>query len=145
MKRWVSMGILLAGCNPYPRWPRLDSSSGDSAVRVETEDRPKLDITPTSLDFGVVERGNTKSLVVALISTGNIATVVRDIQLLANDDFSLELSEPDPFQIPPGEVVDLRVRFAPTTLNEHEGRLFIDSDGLSSAFSLDIRATGIDP
>ena len=71
--------------------------------------------------------------------------MVRDIALLANDDFSLELSEPDPFQIAPGEVVDLRVRFAPTTLEEYEGRLFIDSDGLASSFSLRIFGTGIDP
>lgn len=145
MKRLYCIGLTALGCNPYPRWPRFDSGPLDTAITVEEEDRPRLEVTPTNLDFGEVERGGTTALVVKLISTGNTVTVVRDLKLLANDDFSLELPEPDPFLIPPGEVADLRVRFAPTTLNDYEGSLFIDSDGLTGSFTLGIRGTGIDP
>lgn len=144
MKWRVLWCVGVVGCNPYPRWPRLDTGGPDTAVDL-AGDGPALDITPTSLDFGEVERDGSKALVVVLVSTGDTDALVRDVELLSGDAFRLEQDEPAPVLLPPGEVAHLRVFFEPTASGDHDGRLFIDSDGLSGAYTMGMRGVGVDP
>lgn len=145
--RWFWLVLVLVGCNPYPKWPRLDS--GDVQPAGEGADgegsTPGLDISPLSIQFGGVELGRTASEAVVLTSDGDAPTILREIALLGDEAFVLEVSPGGPVQLEPGATETLRIDFSPSSEGSHEARLYIDSDGLSGSFTMGISGSGVAP
>lgn len=146
---WIC--LVFVGCNPYPKWPQLDSgwvlaSEGAGEEPVDGEDgTPALDISPMAIFFDNVEVDRTRSEAVLLTSEGDVATILRDVELIGDSAFSLHDAPSGPVDMEPGTAEALRIDYSPVSMGSHEARLFIDSDGLSGSFMMGISGVGVAP
>jgi hypothetical protein len=87
---------------------------------------PDIDVTPTSLDFGSVNVGQTKDLMLTVRNTGGAPLTVNSMVSM-NQRFSVT-SASTPFTLAAGGEQAVTVRFAPTAAGAQAATLAIMSD-----------------
>lgn len=125
----------------------------DSQAKVSAQ--PCIQISPSALNFGSVERGQTKTLPFTLINCSDaIPLQVNKIERSAgffgmalSDEFQITPAEPvTPFMIGPNQTVPLNVTYAPGLAGFDSGHfLFKNSDPSSPEAKLAVSGTGTPP
>jgi len=104
-----------------------------------------LAVSATEHNFGEVELGSSSTTMITLMNLGG-RTLSVDIffQAVSSPDFSI--ASAPPAEIAPGDIVDLHVTYAPSTLGEAFARLVIEwSDGESGVEYVDLAGVGVEP
>jgi hypothetical protein len=123
------LALAAAGCGASPE-------SGDLGVAAEA----LLSPSTTSLDFGTVARGSSRTLTVTLTNTGTV-----------NDDITSITSSSPPFTIGtvqpcvrPGNRVNVPITFAPTTTGTQSGTVTINyTEGGVAQTPIVVHVTGV--
>ncbi len=102
----------------------------------QTDQRPVMTATPTSLTFEQVALGQSAQQVVTV---GNIGDCLLTLQVISfsqntNPDFDCSPCSAEffPQRIPPGRTLDVTVSYSPTTPGEAAGDLLIRGDDLTA-------------
>jgi len=117
MKRVLAVCLLvLAGC-PSP---------------VVNRTQPQLEVTPSSLDFGLVPVGTTTRLQLVLRNVGTGTLGVTSSSFGGTDAAAFSLADFVPSTLAEGQSVTVRVAFAPTRAGAFSGRLSFVTDATAS-------------
>ena len=114
----------------------------------QTDQRPVLTVSPTSLSFEQVAIGDSQEQVVEV---GNIGDCLLTLQVISfssntNPDFACSPCSAEffPQRIPPGRTLDVAVSYTPTRPGAAAGELLIRSDDITAGddglFSVDLAA-----
>ncbi len=113
------------------------------SILLNTCGSPKLEVTPTNLDFGTVNTGQTKDLNLTVRNIGNGTLTVNTITS-SNPNFSVTAPSV-PFNVAAGAQQAVAVRFAPTTVGNLSGSLSLASNDPSSPTTVSLIGVGGDP
>jgi len=105
--------------------------------------KPKMAVTPQSLNFGQVKVGCTATQTVTVFNEGNANLSLQTVFFVqdSNPDFSHTPLEQLPFTIEPGDAADVTVIFAPTAEGQALGVLKLTGDDADTPF-IDVVTTG---
>lgn len=106
----------LVACQEY-KIDKVDDGNGP---------RPAIQVTPTALDFGGLENGETMTQVVTIESVGDAALELGEIRMNAPGAFTI-VSAPEYALLSPGESADLEVSYTPSNTQD-SGDIFILSN-----------------
>jgi hypothetical protein len=88
-----------------------------------------LNSSPDEVDFGVVAPGASATRTVTLVNCGTMSPVtVTQLNINPMGPFTLAPGTPVPFAIPVGQTRTVQVRFSPTSFDEVDAELRINSD-----------------
>ncbi|MBI5544511.1 MAG: choice-of-anchor D domain-containing protein [Deltaproteobacteria bacterium] len=107
-----------------------DPSTAPVLLRLTGQgDGAKLCMDPTAVDFGTVVLGaSSDPKVVSLTSCGTKAVALAAPALEGHADFVFEGAPPTPVELPPGEKLDVQMRFAPQTVGAKRAQLKASSN-----------------
>jgi len=100
---------------------------------------PDIAVSPAALDFGQVNPGEPKVLVLEISNSGNTDLTVHEL-VLTGDPFRADLTPP--LVIPPGQAEHVDLTFLPLVSGAHEGVLQIVSDVPGRMGTLEIPLAG---
>ncbi len=114
---------------------------------------PCIDLQPSALNFGQVQRGNTKVMQALLINCGSTEPVtITDINrsqlffFVLTDEFQLLNAPATPFTLQPGASLQLDVEYAPQLAGPDSGYFeFVTNAAGQSTVQLDVAAVGTEP
>ena len=91
---------------------------------------PALTASPSVIDFGEVEIGQTRTLMVSMLNEGSKNLTISNLMLMAADGTSFALGTIPvlPAVVPPATTVNAEIRFVPTTEGSATGTFHIVSD-----------------
>lgn len=101
---------------------------------------PQLTCMPTSLDFGVLDVGQTQTLLVSMTNNGQTSVTVSAISASTSAFTGSNLTLP--VVLPAGQTVDLNVSFTPTARGWTYGTISFSSDASNSALALAVSGAG---
>ncbi|MBI3951626.1 MAG: choice-of-anchor D domain-containing protein, partial [Acidobacteria bacterium] len=105
---------------------------------------PDIDVTPTSLDFGSVNIGQSADRTLTVRNTGNAMLTVNSITI-SNSRFSL-VSPTVPFNVAAGGQQIMTVRFSPTATGTQTGTLgLFSNDPDESTVNVSLTGQGVQP
>lgn len=87
---------------------------------------PRLEVSPTSLDFGSVTVGQSAERTVTIRSTGDAPLTIQTLSA-AGSGFALTAAPATPFPLAAGGQQNVTVRFVPTAAGAQSGTLTINS------------------
>ncbi len=90
---------------------------------------PGIAITPTAVDFDAVRVGSDSASTITIRNEGNLDLDITDMAIAGSEaaDFSLE-GGGTPFLLPPGDSVDVVVRFTPLVVGPKDASLSVTSN-----------------
>ncbi len=91
---------------------------------------PRIEVTPTSWDFGDAELGSTQTLDIVIENTGDAPLTVTNIEMIEGADLGFGLQDPfgGELVLDPGDSTIVTVVYTPLSLGASEGRLRIESN-----------------
>jgi hypothetical protein len=104
---------------------------------------PRIELVPTSLDWGNVNVNATRDLTLQIRNTGQAPLTVSSISS-TNPRFVV-ISPTATFQVPAGGAIGAVIRFAPTTLGPQSGTLSVANNASTLPLSVPVAGVGIDP
>jgi hypothetical protein len=120
---------------------------------------PKLQVTPTWIDFLQVPEGETREESINLYNTGGADLAITGFMASGSTDYSLSIhgaeflvgmetaagiSLDNPLVIPPGEMTYIRIRFAPTSPDAAVADMLLFSNDQDELGGTSIKITGND-
>ncbi|MBZ5571181.1 MAG: choice-of-anchor D domain-containing protein [Acidobacteriia bacterium] len=125
---------LLTGCSGVSSGSPANPGSGQSTVT----------INPTSLAFGDVAVGGTKTISVTVANDANSAGSVSISQVsISGADFTLSSVPPLPLVLSPGQTASAAVTFSPTSEGSSTGTLSITSDASNTDITVPLSGNGL--
>ncbi len=95
-------------------------------VALTVTGEPEIEVSPDSLDFGLVYIGDSSSLEIEVANDGTDVLYVSSVNV--NDGGAFESDLAEGFEITPSEVVTITVTFSPNETGDYMGSLSIESD-----------------
>lgn len=133
-------GALTVSSNDTVTGPLTVSLNG-SGVSVDTP-KVKIEATPASIDFGDVNNGQTKDLLLTIRNLGTDPLIVNSIAM-NNSRFSLVFAS-FPLTVGPSGLTTLQVRFSPVAPGAQIGTLTISSnDAANPTVNIALRGSGV--
>ena len=126
----------------------------DSRVKAGTgSPDPCIQIVPSQLNFGQVERGQQKTLQATVTNCSSAATLeIKEVKrstfffLTLSDEFQITNLPATPFVMQPGASIPIDVTYAPLLAGLDSGSfLFVNTDPLQPEAKLDVSAVGKAP
>lgn len=128
--RWVSLlGLALGACE-----------CGDNTL---TETAARLDVSPDSLDFGKVPRGDLKVLGLTLSNLGERTLRFERIRIVS-DSTEFSIATALPTQLVAKETVQLVVLYQPTDVGIDRGEVELDPDTDQDTFVIPMVGEGVE-
>ncbi len=94
-----------------------------------TEQQPNIDVSPTSLNFGKVPVGDSKTKNITVTNTGTGTLDVSATDIVGADASTFSIADGNaPFSLAPGESQNVTVEFAPTSKSTKTATLQIESN-----------------
>ncbi|NQT34250.1 choice-of-anchor D domain-containing protein, partial [bacterium] len=104
---------------------RTRADMGALYFHQDIEDAPRIEVSPDTLDFGEVVRGQSNELILTISNTGNLDLNVIDITIVG-ETFLSDFGEA--VVIEPNGSYEQTVTFAPEEIADFEGSLTIESN-----------------
>jgi hypothetical protein len=101
-----------------------------------------LTATMTSVGFGGVALGATSDTTVQLCNTSDVVVSITGVSLLGSEPFSVVDMPPFPIAVQPGQCLEVKIRFAPTTDGNASDILTIRTDGQPANITIGLSGTG---
>jgi len=125
---------LLTGCSGVSSGAPANQGSGQTT----------LTVSPTSLDFGDVAVGGTKTITVTVGNSANSAASVSISQVsIGGADFTLSSVPPLPLVLTPGQTANVAVTFSPQSAGPLTGTLAVTSDASNANVSVPLSGNGL--
>lgn len=128
----IVVASLAAGCGGGTG-PANNSSTGT----------PSLSAGSTSLNFGSVTVGSSKTISLTVTNPGSNGTVNVSGVSVTGTGFTLTSAPTTPFSVAPGASASAKVTFSPTTAGAATGSLTVTSDASDSSISIPLSGTGV--
>ncbi|WP_248910333.1 NosD domain-containing protein [Halocatena marina] len=109
----------------------IDNNNTDflPLTQVNGQQQPDIDVSPTSLDFGKVTIGDSKTKNVTVTNTGTGTLEVSATDIVGTDASAFTIVGGEaPFSLEPGESQNITVEFAPTSKCTKHATLQIESN-----------------
>lgn len=109
-----------------------DSLTGISTLVINlkgTGTGPKLKVTPSQLDFGLVGANTNKKMSLTLLNTGNAPLTINSLAGIATP-FTYETPGSLPIQLLPNTSVAVYVKYSPTVVGSNQSSIVINSDSI---------------
>jgi hypothetical protein len=97
-----------------------------------TSVRPLIEVSPATLDFGTVTRGERAERVVVVRNPGRVSLTVREVVLDGDGAAQFQLGEAEPATVRAGAEFALKVLYAPSAVGAHGARLLVRSDAFEA-------------
>ena len=107
--------------------PDEASATYDVTINVSTAD-PDIDVTPASLDYGVVQPGSSASQSITISNNGLADLTVSALTLTGDAEFSLDNPPALPLVLAPSASAQVSIEFAPASDGAFSGSLDIVSN-----------------
>lgn len=128
------MLLLALACSDYEL-----VDEGDVVEPIGEAGPPIIEVSPGSVDFGVLQAAQDElAVVVAIQNVGEQDLAIDDLFV---DHVAFDVAFTDSVLVPEGQVVEATVTFSPQQQETYEGSLFIDSNDPSSP-TVEVPLTG---
>lgn len=121
------LACLLVSCGP-----RVGGGDDDDAAAPDDDDdeasAPRIAVTPPSLNFDVVDVGESLELVLTISNVGGGTLQVEGVALSGAGGFELDGADDYPVAVAAGGATELVVRFAPAMHGSAAGSVVVTSD-----------------
>jgi hypothetical protein len=133
----IGLGVLMAaGCTEQDyKLGKVPSSTGEA---------PRIEVTPSALDFGGLSRGETGVQVVTIESVGDVALELGDIRMTGAGAFTI-VSAPVDEVLAPGETADLEVSYSPTNTEDSADVYILSNDPSTPEAVVHLYGVGLIP
>jgi len=120
------------------------SACSDSVTVVQLD--PKMEVEPTTLEFGDIQVGTSSELRAAIRNTGEAVLTLKSVRegVPFDEPFSFAITGADTMTIAPGSVAFVDVTFTPTSLGEANAILHIEpADAELESATITIKGSGV--
>jgi hypothetical protein len=106
----------------------LKSDAGNSTINVQGIGiAPSIQPSPTSLNYGIVQAGQSADLPLTITNNSSIAYNITSLSL-SSGPFSIVNSPTPPISLAPGASTTITVRYSPTGASNDAGTLTVNTD-----------------
>ena len=145
----VSVNIDASGLNAGNYTSSLIVSNNSPAsmdievpISLEVNAYRNLTVSPLSIDFGEVFKGNTEIKNLILTNNGNEIVTVNEFAV-SNPAFAIDAVLP--LSVPVGESLSLPILFSPLTFEDFEATISVISDAENEIEEISLNGVGIEP
>ena len=113
-------------------------------VERPTGEAPRIEVTPSALDFGGLSRGETGVQVVSIESVGDVALELGEIRMTGATAFTI-LDAPVNQVLAPGESADLEVAYSPANTQDTADIFILSNDPSTPEAVVHLYGVGLIP
>jgi Abnormal spindle-like microcephaly-assoc'd, ASPM-SPD-2-Hydin len=127
------VALLMVGCG---------GGTGPASNSSSTGNTPSLTAGSSSLNFGSVAVGSSKTITLTVTNPATSGTVNVSNVAVTGTGFSLSSAPSVPFSVAPGQTVSASIAFAPKSAGSATGSLTVTSDASDGSLSIPLLGTG---